>query len=145
MLRRTPSIQPKQSASSTDSGQVMLGFPEPFLWKPTRSSVAVSWFFSSHLRKSAGVAKNVTFMRRAHSLAEHARGYGWAKLRRACPQVGHGRSSPLGRRGSVERSRGTRSRSSDAAYASIAAIVALFLRSSNTILSYVSRLVCQVY
>ena len=30
-VRRTPSIQPKHSASSTDSGQVMLGFPEPFL------------------------------------------------------------------------------------------------------------------
>lgn len=28
---RTPSIQPKQSASSTDSGQVMLGLPLPFL------------------------------------------------------------------------------------------------------------------
>jgi len=31
MRRRTPSIQPKQSASSTDSGQVIDGFPEPFL------------------------------------------------------------------------------------------------------------------
>ena len=30
-LRRTPSIQPKHSASSTDSGQVMLGRPVPFL------------------------------------------------------------------------------------------------------------------
>jgi hypothetical protein len=30
-LRRTPSIQPKQSASSTDSGQVMLGLPLAFL------------------------------------------------------------------------------------------------------------------
>ena len=41
MRRRTPSIQPKHSASSTDSGQVMLGRPEPFLWKPTSSSVAI--------------------------------------------------------------------------------------------------------
>jgi hypothetical protein len=31
MRLRTPSIQPTQSASSTDSGQVMLSFPEPFL------------------------------------------------------------------------------------------------------------------
>jgi len=31
MPLRTPSIQPKQSASSTASGQVMLGWPEPFL------------------------------------------------------------------------------------------------------------------
>src|ERR1700682_4092351 len=30
MLLRTPSIQPKQRAASTDSGQVMLGFPESF-------------------------------------------------------------------------------------------------------------------
>ena len=30
-LRRTPSIQPKHSAWSTDSGQVMLGLPLPFL------------------------------------------------------------------------------------------------------------------
>ena len=30
-LRRTPSIHPKHSASSTDSGQVMLGRPELFL------------------------------------------------------------------------------------------------------------------
>jgi hypothetical protein len=28
---RTPSIQPNESASSTDSGHVMLGRPEPFL------------------------------------------------------------------------------------------------------------------
>jgi hypothetical protein len=28
---RIPSIQPKQSASSTDSGHLMLGFPESFL------------------------------------------------------------------------------------------------------------------
>ena len=30
-LRRTPSIQPKHNASSTDSGQVMLGLPLPRL------------------------------------------------------------------------------------------------------------------
>src|SRR5207248_11592172 len=41
-LWRTPSIQPKQSASSTDSGQVMLGFPVAFLRKPTTSSVFVA-------------------------------------------------------------------------------------------------------
>src|SRR5688572_11290836 len=70
---------------------------------------------------------------------------GWAKVRRALPQVGQGRGCPLGSVGSVDTSRDVRSGSSDAAYASIAAIVALFLRSSNTILSNVSRLVCQVY
>ena len=31
MLLRSPSIQPKQSASSTDSGHVMLGLPDAFL------------------------------------------------------------------------------------------------------------------
>jgi hypothetical protein len=31
MRRRTPSIQPKHSAWSTDCGQVMLGRPLPFL------------------------------------------------------------------------------------------------------------------
>ncbi len=54
---RTLSIQPKQSASSTASGQVMLGTPLAFLWKPTTSSVSVSWLASSHARNSAGVAK----------------------------------------------------------------------------------------
>ena len=69
----------------------------------------------------------------------------WAKLRLALPHVGHGLGCPLGSGGSVDTSRDVRSGSSDAAYASIAAIVALFLRSSNTILSYVSRFVCHVY
>ena len=59
MRRRTPSIQPKHSAWSTDSGQVMLGRPEPFLWKPTSSSASVSWCSSSQARKSSGVAKKV--------------------------------------------------------------------------------------
>jgi hypothetical protein len=31
MLLRTPSIHPKQSASATDPGHVMLALPEPFL------------------------------------------------------------------------------------------------------------------
>ena len=31
MRLRTPSIHPKQSASSTDSGHVMLALPEDFL------------------------------------------------------------------------------------------------------------------
>jgi|KBSMisStandDraft_5_1062788.scaffolds.fasta_scaffold171235_1 hypothetical protein len=56
-LLRTPSIHPKHSASSTDSGHVRLGLPEPFLWKPTSSSFAFAWFASSHSRKSAGVGK----------------------------------------------------------------------------------------
>src|SRR5262249_41652342 len=55
---RTPSIQPKQSASSTDWGQVRLGVPDFVLWKPTHNSVFLSWFFSSHRRHSAGSAKN---------------------------------------------------------------------------------------
>ena len=38
--RRTPSIHPTQSASSTDSGHVMLGLPLCFLWKPTSNSVS---------------------------------------------------------------------------------------------------------
>jgi hypothetical protein len=32
MPLRKPSIHPKQSAASTASGQVMLGWPEPFLY-----------------------------------------------------------------------------------------------------------------
>src|SRR5687767_5143781 len=70
---------------------------------------------------------------------------GCTKLRLAVPHLGHCLGFPLGSAGSVETSRDVRSVSSDAAYASIAAIVALFLRSSNTILSNVSRLVCHVY
>ena len=70
---------------------------------------------------------------------------GWAKLLLAFPHVGHCLGCPLGSGGSVDSSRDVRSGSSDAAYASIAAIVALFFRSSNTILSYVSRFVCHVY
>src|SRR6266542_2120839 len=58
MLRRTLSTHPNERASSTASGQVMLGMPEPFLWNPTRSSLAVAWCFSSHARNSDGVAKN---------------------------------------------------------------------------------------
>src|SRR4030095_4861873 len=57
MLLRTPSIQPKHSASSTDSGHVMLGLPLPFLWKPTHSSAASPWCAASQRRKAAGVAK----------------------------------------------------------------------------------------
>jgi hypothetical protein len=58
---RTPSIQPKQSASSTASGQLMLGRPESFLWKPTQSSGASSWWPSNQSRSSAGVRKTVAF------------------------------------------------------------------------------------
>ena len=70
---------------------------------------------------------------------------GCAKLRLAFPHVGQFRGCPLGNGGSVDSSRDVRSGSSDAAYASIAAIVALFLRSSKMILSNVSRFVCHVY
>jgi hypothetical protein len=55
---RTPSIQPKQSASSTDSGQLMLGKPDPTFRKPTINSRAVAWFVSSHARKWAALSKN---------------------------------------------------------------------------------------
>ena len=50
----TPSIQPKQSASSTDSDQLMLALPEPFLKKTTSSSVSVSWCSSSQARNAWG-------------------------------------------------------------------------------------------
>src|SRR5688500_1222900 len=67
-----------------------------------------------------------------------------ALLRCALPHLGHVRGCPvLPYR--IAWSRRTRSGSSEAAYASIAAMVALFLRSAKTILSYVSRFVCQVY
>src|SRR3954462_983464 len=59
MPRRTPSIQPKHSAWSTDSGQVMLGRPEPFLWKPTSTSASVSGCAPSQARKSSGVPKKM--------------------------------------------------------------------------------------
>ena len=59
VLRIPSVIQPKQSASSTDSGQVMLRVPVCFLWKPTpESSSAVAWWISSYRRKLRGVAKN---------------------------------------------------------------------------------------
>ena len=57
MRLRMPSIHPKQSAWSTESGQVMLGVPDLVLWKPTSNSGAVSWLASSHARNSPGVAK----------------------------------------------------------------------------------------
>src|SRR4051794_10075074 len=63
-----PSIQPKQSAWSTDSGHVMLGLPLPFLWKPTSSSRSVSWCRSSQARKSSGVAKKVGFIGCEHRI-----------------------------------------------------------------------------
>jgi hypothetical protein len=56
MRRRTPSIQPKHSAWSTASGQVMLGRSESTLWKPTQCSRSRSWLASSHARHSSGVA-----------------------------------------------------------------------------------------
>ena len=77
---------------------------------------------------------------------ERAEVSAYCQLRLAGEQRGHRRGSPLrGSGGSTERSRETRSGSSDASYASIAASVALFFKSSSTILSNVSRLVCQVY
>jgi len=59
MRRRTPSIQPKHSASSTDSGQDMLGSPQPALRKPTSSSADDEALTSSQLRKKAASSKNV--------------------------------------------------------------------------------------
>ena len=44
-------------------GQLMLGWPESFLWKPTKSSAALPWFSCSHARNSSGVRKNVGVMR----------------------------------------------------------------------------------
>ena len=42
MRWRTPSIQPKHSASSTLCGQVIEGLPESFFQNPTESSAAVA-------------------------------------------------------------------------------------------------------
>jgi hypothetical protein len=50
----------------------MLGLPEAFLWKPTQSSSAVAWFFSSHLRQADAAEK-----KRGSSLAMRRR-YGRA-------------------------------------------------------------------
>ena len=61
MRLRTPSIQPKQRASSTDSDQVMLGRPESTLWNPTISSGVVAALVSSQRRKLLGFAKNFGF------------------------------------------------------------------------------------
>src|SRR5262249_50147071 len=55
---RTPSIQPKQSAPSTDSGQVMLGRPESRLENPTQNSSVWAWCFLSKGRQSESVGKN---------------------------------------------------------------------------------------
>jgi len=59
MRVRTPSIQPWQSASSTDSGQARLGSPVARLWKPTTTSVAVAACWSSQSRNSAALAKKI--------------------------------------------------------------------------------------
>src|SRR6267143_3547470 len=61
MLFRTPSIQPKHSATSTDSGHVMLGFPEFFCGSLPIARGACHGWASSQARKSAGVGKNVGF------------------------------------------------------------------------------------
>src|SRR6266566_5200751 len=57
-----PSIQPTQRASSTDSGQVTLGLPEPFLKNPTHSSLFVVWCFSNHFRRRDGDEKKTTLI-----------------------------------------------------------------------------------
>ncbi len=53
---RTPSIQPKHSASSTDSDQVMQGLPVLVFEKPMRCSVSRSWCCSSQIRQASAVA-----------------------------------------------------------------------------------------
>jgi len=45
---RTPSIHPQAIATTTQSSQVTLGRPEPFLNIRTHSSLDVAWFFFSH-------------------------------------------------------------------------------------------------
>ena len=52
-------MQPKHSASSTDSDQVMLDYPVPTSWKPTSNSVAVPAWASNHCRKAAAVGQKV--------------------------------------------------------------------------------------
>src|ERR1022692_3967858 len=47
-----PSIQPKQSAVSTASSQVMLGAPEPLLWNPTHNCFDSAWCRLSHARNA---------------------------------------------------------------------------------------------
>src|SRR6187401_248555 len=59
MPLRRPSIQPTQSASSTDSGQVMLGRPVATRWKPIHCSLTRPWFASNQARNSAAVAKKI--------------------------------------------------------------------------------------
>jgi len=60
--RATLSIQPKQSAWSTASDQVMVGLPDALEWKTTPTSLAVSWLAASQARNSAGVSKNFVSM-----------------------------------------------------------------------------------
>jgi hypothetical protein len=55
--RLTPSIQPKQSVSRTDSVQVSEGRPVCFLWNPTTTSVSESWFASSQARNASGLGE----------------------------------------------------------------------------------------
>ena len=62
MRFRTPSIQPMQSASSTDSGQVMLGLPLPFLWNPTQTSTVPAACCANQSRIFAGVTKKTGFV-----------------------------------------------------------------------------------
>jgi hypothetical protein len=61
--RRTPSIQPWQSASSTDSDQVSDGLPVAAFQNPTSTSVSVAWCSSSQAPKAAGESKYRASMR----------------------------------------------------------------------------------
>src|SRR5690606_34367097 len=63
MRLRTPSIQPKQSASSTDSDQDMFGLPVATLRKPTTSSEAEAWCACSQIRKACAESKKTGGMR----------------------------------------------------------------------------------
>ena len=54
---RTSSIQLKQSASSTDSDQDMLGLPDATLWNPTSNSVDVNAWVVNHVRNAAALSK----------------------------------------------------------------------------------------
>src|SRR3954453_4134328 len=89
MRFRIPSIQPKHSASSTACAQVTLGRPDPFLYWPSHSWSAVSWFSSNHSHSSAGVAKKRTSV--GSSLAiSGTRSDGLADLAQEILELGRG-------------------------------------------------------
>src|SRR5690606_13132043 len=116
--------------------------PEPRIWSRTRTRTRSPYSYSFSPTLNNEIASSLRSSQRQRSLHPPPSTLHYRDERGAGLHSAHSRGLPSWPGGNTERVRGTRSGSSDARYAIIAANVALFLRSSNTTLSYVSRLVC---